>query len=168
MWFLCLLELSAAVIDPDIRDFPHLWIFSVHFAKSLPIPPSHVNVEVDTASKQGSRACGLGLCCTLSAVAAVLDADACVIDSLHLTSAMSEQRSIQQISARKTTRSSVCACLKFFGSGAYVREYVCFHRYKTVCHKAHECSAQVRPSRSFYRTEQRRRRKGREGENRDE
>ena len=72
VWVLCLLILSAAVIDHDIRDFPHLWIFSVHIAKSLPIPPSHVNVEVDTALKQSSRACGLGYCCTLSAVVAVL------------------------------------------------------------------------------------------------
>lgn len=74
------------------------------------------------------------------AVAAVLDADACVIDSLHLTSAMSEQRSIQQISARKITRSSQCVLC--CSARAHVLMYsVCVFvsAGTTVCHKAHEC-----------------------------
>lgn len=65
-------------------------------------------MEVDTASKQERRSYGLG--CTLTALVAALDADACVIDSLHLTSARSEERSIYQISARNTTAGCVCVC----------------------------------------------------------
>lgn len=66
-------------------------------------------MEVDTASKQESRSYGLG--CTLTALVAALDADACVIDSLHLTSARSEERSIYQSSARNTTAGCVCLTL---------------------------------------------------------
>lgn len=56
-----LLGLPVASIDPGMRDFPHLWIFQSILLNLVNPSPSHVNMEVDTASKQGSSACGLGL-----------------------------------------------------------------------------------------------------------
>lgn len=67
----------------------------VHLAKSCQSLPGYVNVNVDTASKQGHQSLRPWNCTSYTAVAAVPDADACVIDSLHLTFAMSQQRSIQ-------------------------------------------------------------------------
>lgn len=56
-------------------------------------------VEIDTALKRGGRVGGL---VTKAPTPPPLpSADACAIDSLHLTSAMSEQQSIQQITARE-------------------------------------------------------------------
>lgn len=56
-------------------------------------------VEIDTALKRGGRVDGL---VTKAPTPPPLpSADACAIDSLHLTSAMSEQQSIQQITARE-------------------------------------------------------------------
>lgn len=114
VWFLCLLELSAAAIDPGIRDslvYGSFQSISLNLANPLPAMLMRRLTVHQSGSSSSSRARGLGslsaaVAAATAAAAAVPDADACVIDSLHLTSAMSEQRSIQQICARKSTRSS--------------------------------------------------------------
>lgn len=58
-------------------------------------------VEIDTALKQGVRVGGLVT--KAPSPPPLPSADACAIDSLQLTSATSEQQSIQQITAREAT-----------------------------------------------------------------
>lgn len=106
-FFFSFIEIVCRHYRSEYQRLPTSMDLPVHFAKSCQSLPVMLMWRLTLHQSRAAEPVALACNCPLSAVAAVPDADACVIDSLHLTSAMSEQRSIQQISARKNTRSSV-------------------------------------------------------------
>lgn len=114
-------------------------------------------MEIDAALKQGGRVGGLVTKSPNTPLTPLPSADACAIDSLHLTSAMSEQQSIQQITATEaagglrqhSVRLHRRVCMSLF---------VCPGRTRYVTTIA-RCSPPVRPSRALKRTQHRGRRR---------
>lgn len=115
VWLYCFtVELSIPIATlPTSMDLP------VHFVKSCQSLSAMLMLRLTLHQSRSAEP--VALACSLSAVAAVLDADACVIDSLHLTSAMSEQWSIQQISPLSLLQPWVCVYLVYFVEGFELR-----------------------------------------------